>query len=130
MAGVLQNLFEAKLVGDGERAEFDHNPRRLTGIGDLMRNVLGRGCAGQAGHDDFRVARDLLHVLGNGNAGLRHLGSPRGVDVGADNLPSALDQVAGDRAAHDAESDDPNGLVHESSFLPIGLIFRAVPAAP
>jgi hypothetical protein len=87
-----------------------------------MRNVVGSSCARQAGHDDFRLARDLFYVRGNGDPGLRHLGSPRGVDVIADNLPSALDEVAGDRAAHDAQSDDPNGLVHESSFLPIGLI--------
>ena len=39
---LLQDGFEAKLVGDGERGEFDHDPRRLAGIGDRLRDILDR----------------------------------------------------------------------------------------
>ena len=117
MAGLLQDGLEAKLVGDGERREFDHDPRRLAGIGDGLRDVLDRGGSGQAGHDDGRVARDLRHVVGDGDAGLRQLGALGGVDIEADHAPAALDEVAGDRAAHDAKPDDSNGLVH-ASLLP------------
>jgi hypothetical protein len=34
----------------------------------------------------------------------------------ADHAPSAIDEIAGDRASHDAKPDDFNGLVLESSF--------------
>jgi hypothetical protein len=34
----------------------------------------------------------------------------------ADHAPSAIDEIAGDRASHDAKPDDSNGLVLESSF--------------
>ena len=53
-------------------------------------------------------------IGGDGDVGLRQLGSRRGVDIEADHPPAALDEVAGDRASHDAKPDDSNGLVHES----------------
>ena len=119
MAGLLQDGFEAKLVGDAERREFDHNPRGLAGIGDFPRDILD-GCGpGKAGHDDRRVARDLSGVVGDRDVGLRKLGASRGVGIEADHAPSALDEVAGDRASHDAKADNSNGLVHESCFLAI-----------
>jgi hypothetical protein len=34
----------------------------------------------------------------------------------ADHAPSAIDEIADDRASHDAKPDDSNGLVLESSF--------------
>jgi hypothetical protein len=34
----------------------------------------------------------------------------------ADHAPCAIDEIAGDRASHDAKPDDSNGLVLESSF--------------
>ena len=59
---LLQDIFEAKLVGDGQGAEFDHDPRRLARIRDGPRDILNGGGAGKAGHDDWRVARDLRRV--------------------------------------------------------------------
>ena len=56
VAGLLQDGFEAKLVGDGERGEFDHDPRRRGGTGDTLRDILDRCGTGQAGHDDGRAA--------------------------------------------------------------------------
>ncbi len=69
-----------------------------------------------------RAARDPAGVIGDRDTGQRELGAPCRVDVKADDAPAALDQIAGDRASHDAKPDDSNGLVHQRS-LP-------VPAAP
>ena len=112
----LQDGFEAKLVGDGERGQFDYNPRRRTGIGDTLRDILNRCGAGQAGHDDGRAARDPAGVIGDRDIGQRKLGASCGVDVKADDAPPAFDEIAGDRASHDAKSDDSNGLVHQRSL--------------
>ena len=54
----------------------------------------------------------------------------RGVGIEADHPPSALDEVAGDRAAHDAKPDDSNSLVHASSFPLSNLIDGHARAAP
>jgi hypothetical protein len=113
-----QDIFEAKLVGDGKRAEFDHNPRRLAGMRDRTRDILDGCGTGKAGHDDWRIACDLHGVGRDRDVGPRHLGAPRCVKVVADHLPSALGQVAGDRTSHNAEPDDSNNLVHGS--LPAG----------
>ena len=69
-------------------------------------------------------------VVGDRDAGVRKLGASRRVDVEADHAPAALDQVAGDRASHDAKPDDSNGLVH-AAFPPCrSRIWRAASAAP
>jgi hypothetical protein len=44
------------------------------------------------------------------------LGSSSCVGIETDHAPSAIDEVAGDCASHDAKPDDSNDLVHESSF--------------
>ena len=49
------------------------------------------------------------------DVGLRQLGSRRGVGIETDDPPAALDEIAGDRASHDAKADDCNGPVHERS---------------
>jgi hypothetical protein len=113
-----QDIFEAKLVGDGKRAEFDHDPRRLAGMGDGARDILDGCGTGKAGQDDRRVARDLYDVGGDRDIRQRHLRAPRRVKVVADSPPSALDQVAGDRPSHDAEPDDSDNLAH--GFVPAG----------
>ena len=63
------------------------------------------------------LARDLSDVTGDRDVGHRKLGAPCGVGVEADHAPSAIDEIAGDRASHDAKPDDSNGLVHKCSFL-------------
>ena len=62
---------------------------------------------------------ELRDIVGDRDAGLRQLGALCGVDIEADHAPSALDEVARDRASHDAKPDYANGLVHEN-LLPIG----------
>ena len=62
------------------------------------------------------LARDLADVIGDRDTGERKLGASCGVDVKADDAPAALDEIAGDRASHDAKPDDSNGLVHERSL--------------
>jgi hypothetical protein len=116
VSGFLQDGFEAKLVGDGERAEFDHNPPKLAGIGDCLRDILDRSRAGKAGHDDGRIASDLTDVTGDCDVGQRKLGASRGVGIEADHPPPAIDQVSGDRTAHDAKPNDSNCPVHEGSY--------------
>ncbi len=116
MASFLQDGLEAKFVGDAEGGEFDHNPSRLTGIGDSLRDILDRCGIGKASHDDGRVARELADVTGDCDVGEGKLGSSCGVDIEADHAPFTIDKVAGDRASHDAEPDDSNDLVHESSL--------------
>jgi hypothetical protein len=58
-------------------------------------------------------------VIGDDDVSRRKLGPFGGVGIEADHPPSALDKVAGDRAAHDAKPDDANGLVHASSLPPV-----------
>src|SRR5438067_12877970 len=53
---------------------------------------------------------------GNYNVGQGKLGPLCGISIEADHAPSALNEIAGDRAAHDAKPDNSNGLVHESCF--------------
>ena len=121
MAGFVQDRFEAKLVGDAECRELDHDPRRLAGTGDFLRDVLDGCGAGKAGHDDRRIGRDLSDAVGDDDVGLREFGPLGGIDIEADHPPSALDEVAGDRATHDAEADNSNGLFHMSSLLEFDL---------
>ena len=111
VAGFRQDVFEAKFVGDGKGAQFDHDARRRTGMGNGEGNILDGGGIGQTGHDDRRIARDAFGIRSNRNIGLRHLGASCSVEVVTNHLPSAFDQIAGDRAAHDAEPDNSNRLV-------------------
>jgi len=116
VAGVLQDRFEAKLVSDGESREFDHNPPRLTGIGNCLRDILDRCRPGKAGHDDWRVACDLTRVTGDCDVGQRKFGSSCGVDIEADHAPSTIDEIAGDRASHDAKPTIPTVLFLRARF--------------
>jgi hypothetical protein len=61
----------------------------------------------------------LGNIASYGDVSERKLGSPRGVNIEADNAPSAVDEISRYRASHNAKPDDSNGPVHESSFLPI-----------
>jgi len=119
VAGLFQDGFEAELVGEREGRQFDHDPRRLLRTGDSLCHLLNRGWCWQAGHDGGRVARDLGYVIGNDDISRRKLGPFGGVGIETDHPPSALDKVAGDRAAHDAKPDNANGLVHASSLPPV-----------
>jgi hypothetical protein len=65
--------------------------------------------------DHRRVARHLRYIGGNDDVRGCKLGPFGGVDIEADYPPSALDQVARDRASHDAKPDNSNGLVHDIS---------------
>jgi hypothetical protein len=58
----------------------------------------------------------IRRVTGDCDVGQRKFGSSCGADIEADHPPSAIDEIAGDRASHDAKPDDFNGLVLESSF--------------
>jgi hypothetical protein len=40
----------------------------------------------------------------------------RRIDVETDHAPASLDEIAGNRAAHDAETNDSNRLVHACLF--------------
>jgi hypothetical protein len=82
---------------------------------DRLGDFLDSGGTGKAGHDDRRAACDRTNVSCDRDIGKCKLGAPRGVDIVADHLPSALDEIAGDRAAHDAKTNDTNRLVHEIS---------------
>ena len=55
-------------------------------------------------------------VPGDFDMGLCKFGAPRGIGIEADHPPSALDEVARDRASHDTKSDNADGLVH--AFAP------------
>jgi hypothetical protein len=52
------------------------------------------------------------HVLDDDDIGFGEFGAFRGIRIEADHAPSACDQVARNRAAHNAKPDDPNRLVH------------------
>ena len=93
--------------------KFHNDSRRLTGIGDCLRDFLNGPGTGKAGHDDGRVARDLTDIAGDLDVGECKFGSPCGDDIEADHAPSAVDEIAGNCATHDAKPDDSNGPVHE-----------------
>ena len=61
------------------------------------------------------LPRDPAGIIGDRDTGQRKLGASCGIDVKADDAPPALDEIAGDRASHDAKPDDSNGLVHPRS---------------
>jgi hypothetical protein len=62
------------------------------------------------------VAGKVAGVPGDDNVGPCKLVSPRGVDIVANNAPTAVDEIAGDRASHDTKSDDSDSLVHAWLF--------------
>src|SRR6267142_155948 len=91
------------------------------GVDDKIANLCLRSGSAQG-----TVERDVAgflqdgfkaDVVGDCDAGEGKLGSSCGIDIKADHAPFTIDKVTGDRASHDAKSDDSNGLVHESSFL-------------
>src|SRR6202020_2537436 len=84
------------------------------GIGDLPGDGFDRGWRRQARHDDRRITGDMSHAFDDGDTGFRELGACGGIGVEADHMPPARDQIARNRAAHDAEPDDPYRLVHVS----------------
>ena len=114
VAGLVQDRLEAQLVGDGERRELDDDAWRGADAGDDAGHIHHGGRARQAGHDNRRVARDLGGVLGDDDTGLRRFVPRAGVGIEADHPPAAFDQIAADRASHDAEADHSNGLAHEN----------------
>src|ERR1700742_2696098 len=81
--------------------------------------MFDRGWCGKTGHDDGRIACHLSHVAGDRYPCLRQLGISFGIEIEADHMPSALDQVARNRASHNAKTDNPNGLVHSRSLPPV-----------
>src|SRR5437660_1933280 len=80
MTGFSQSSFETKLVGEAERAEFDHNPLRSRGICDLPCDLIDGCRARKAGHHNRRVARDLTGIRGDDDVGLRKFISPPRID--------------------------------------------------
>jgi len=108
-------IFAHALRHDLQIGEFDDDPRRLPGTGDCLRDILDRCGIGKAGQNDRRVARDLACVLGDREVGQRKLGSSCGIGIKADYSPSTIDEIPRDCASHDAQPNDSNGPVHESS---------------
>jgi hypothetical protein len=86
------------------------------GIRDNVSDVFGGRGTRQAGHDDRRFSRKLDDIGRDCNVFLCKLGASRWSDVEADDMPSAIDQIARDRASHDPKPDDSNGLIHSSPF--------------
>jgi hypothetical protein len=85
-------------------------------MGDGVRYFLHSRRARKAGHDDGRFARQLGDVTGNDDVRLRELGASGRIDIEADHMPAAIDQISSYRAAHDAEADDPDDFVHIRLF--------------
>ena len=56
-------------------------------------------------------------VFDDDDVGFGELGAFGSISIEADHAPPAGDQVARNRATHNAKPDDPNRLIHESSFL-------------
>ena len=116
MAGFLQDGLEPELVGKRQRREFDHDTRAFAGIGDRFGDALDRRRRRQARHDDRRVFDDVGHAFDDDDVGFGKLGALGSISIEADHAPPAGDQIARNRAAHNAKPDDPNRLVHECSF--------------
>jgi hypothetical protein len=81
-----------------------------------MRNLIDGRRARKADHDNRGVSRDLSGVRGDYDVGLCQLVSPRCIYIEGDDAPAAIDKIAGNRASHDAKSNDSNSLVHASSL--------------
>src|SRR5690349_7165308 len=112
MAGFLQDGFKAELVCEAKRAEFDNDFDRFAGHGNRSCDAFDRFRARKAGHDDWCLERELPDVAGGPQAGVLKLSLARAVDVEADDAPAAFEQIARDRASHDAEPDDTDRPVH------------------
>jgi hypothetical protein len=116
MPRLMENLLKSKFVGQTERAEFDHDPRRVTGIRNRLSCVFDGFWRRKAGQDDRRIAHELRDIACDCNVCLRKLCASRRDDIEANDMPSAIDQIACDRSAHDPEPDDSNRLVHIGPF--------------
>jgi len=115
----LENGLETRLVSDGERTEFDDNTRWLNTPGNFRRNGMGGTGVGQARHDRRCAGGDSACTIDDGHSGKRKLVPARRFGVESDDGPAALDEVARDGAAHDAEANDPHGAIcHVTSDLP------------
>jgi hypothetical protein len=61
----------------------------------------------------------LSDVTGYLDVSRRKLAPTAGIDVETDHVPSALNEIAGNCASHDAKPDNSDGLVHASPLVPV-----------
>src|SRR5262249_17382186 len=108
--------FELQLVGESQRAELYDSFWWLGGICDLVRDTLDGSRCRKTRHDNRYVACELSNAAGNRDICLRQFSICRRIDVESDHMPTSLDEIAGNRTAHDAEANDSNGLVHACLF--------------
>src|SRR5215813_792620 len=120
VAGFAQRALGPELIVDGKGAGFDDDARRHVCLDDRRYRRVECGGLRQAGDDRLDLGRERLRIGHDFDACARHGTAAVRVDIVTDYAPSGCNEIARERASHDAQPDDADfAFRHGPSPLPI-----------